>query len=81
MSHPFAPEWAVALDAHRRCWQLFLDQSVPSDQPFTITPEFGPDGYMPQQPFSGEPLADVQVINAEMATWLRSSLTKPAADS
>ena len=81
VSHPFAPEWAEALDAHRRCWQLFLDQSVPSDQPFTITPEFGPDGYMPQKPFSGEPLADVQVINAEMATWLRSSLTKPSADS
>jgi len=81
VSHPFAPEWAEALDAHRRCWQLFLDQSVPSDQPFTITPEFGPDGYMPQQPFSGEPLADVQAINAEMASWLRSSLTMPAADS
>ena len=81
VSHPFAPEWAEALDAHRRCWQLFLDQSVQSDQPFTITPEFGPDGYMPLQPFSGEPLADVQAINAEMASWLRSSLTMPAADS
>ena len=81
VSHPFAPEWAEALDAHRRCWQLFLDQSVQSDQPFTITPEFGPDGYMPLQPFSGEPLADVQAINAEMASWLRSSLTMPAADN
>ena len=81
VSHPFAPEWAEALDAHRRCWQLFLDQSVQSDQPFTITPEFGPDGYMPLQPFSGEPLADFQAINAEMASWLRSSLTMPAADN
>ena len=81
VSHPFAPEWAEALDAHRRCWQLFVDQSVQSDQPFTITPEFGPDGYMPLQPFSGEPLADVQAINAEMASWLRSSLTMPAADN
>ncbi|MBP81613.1 MAG: xylose isomerase [Acidiferrobacteraceae bacterium] len=81
VSHPFAPEWAEALEAHRRCWQLFLDQSARTDQPFTITPEFGPDGYMPLQPFSAEPLADVQALNAEMASWLRSRLTIPAANS
>ena len=81
VSHPFAPEWAEALEAHRRCWQWFLDQSARPDQPFTITPEFGPDGYMPQLPFSAKPLADVQTLNAEMASWLRSSLSMPAADS
>lgn len=80
VSHPFAPEWADALEAHRSCWQMFLDSANPVRcQPFTITPEFGPDGYMPLQPFSAEPLADVQALNAGMASWLRSSLKCPAA--
>ena len=80
VSHPFAPEWADALEAHRSCWQMFLDSANPDRcQPFTITPEFGPDGYMPLQPFSAEPLADVQALNAGMASWLRSSLKCPAA--
>ncbi len=80
VSHPFAPEWADALEAHRACWQMFLDSGNPDRcQPATITPEFGPDGYMPLQPFSAEPLADVQALNAGMASWLRSSLNCPSA--
>ena len=80
--HPFAPEWADALEAHRACWQMFLDSGNRDRcQPVTITPEFGPDGYMPLQPFRAEPLADVQELNAAMASWLRSSLTLPAAVS
>ena len=78
VSHPFAPEWAEALESHRRCWQLFFDQSARPERPVTITPEFGPDGYMPLQPFTAAPLADVQLLNAEMASWLRSSMLIPA---
>ena len=73
--HPFAPEWAEALDAHRRCWQLFLDRRSAKAAPVTFTPEFGPDGYMPIHPFSAEPLADVEVLNVAMASWLRESMT------
>ena len=73
--HPFAPEWAEALEAHRLCWQLFLDQREDRALPLTITPEFGPDGYMPLKPFSAEPLADVGELNAAMAFWLRTALT------
>ena len=80
VSHPFAPEWTDALEAHRSCWQMFLDNgNSDSCQPFTITPEFGMDGYMPLQPFNGEPLADVQALNVGMGSWLRSSLACPAA--
>ncbi|WP_255439909.1 sugar phosphate isomerase/epimerase [Synechococcus sp. PROS-9-1] len=81
VSHPFAPEWAEALEAHRLCWQFFLDRSLHLDQPITITPEFGPDGYMPLHPFSANPLSDVQILNAEMASWLRSNLLPAAVDS
>ncbi len=77
VSHPFAPEWAEALEAHRCCWQLFVDALAASGRPITITPEFGPDGYMPLQPFSAEPVADVASINAAMAGWLRTALHIP----
>jgi len=73
VSHPLAPEWAEALDAHRRCWQLFAKaRSDASQGPFTVTPEFGPDGYMPQLPFTRQPLADLLEINTAMAQWLRA---------
>jgi sugar phosphate isomerase/epimerase len=71
VGHPFAPEWAEALESHRRCWQLFAQQrSAATQGPFTITPEFGPDGYLPQLPFTGQPVADLLEINAAMAAWL-----------
>ena len=78
VSHPFAPEWAQALESHHRCWQLFLDRRAVPGCPITMTPEFGPDGYMPLHPFTAEPLADVQLLNAEMASWLRSTMLIPS---
>ena len=75
VGHPFAPEWADALVAHRRCWQLFAQARSPASQgPFTITPEFGPDGYLPQLPFTRQPVADLLEINAAMAAWLREQV-------
>ena len=78
VSHPFAPEWSQALESHHRCWQLFLDRRAVPECPITMTPEFGLDGYMPLRPFTAEPLADVQLLNAEMASWLRSTMLIPA---
>jgi hypothetical protein len=72
VGHPFAPEWGEALEAHRRCWQLFArERSSASQGPFTITPEFGPDGYLPQLPFTRQPVADLLELNTAMAHWLR----------
>lgn len=75
VSHPFAPEHAEALAAHRRCWQLFTaDRRRRGQQPLTITPEFGPDGYLPTLPFSDQPVADLLEINSAMGRWLRQVL-------
>ena len=72
VSHPFAPEASDALEAHRRCWALFMkSQMVRGVQQPTITPEFGPDGYLPTLPFTGMPVADLLEINTAMAQWLR----------
>ena len=72
VAHPFAPEAAAALAAHRRCWQLFLErqQARGHGRP-TITPEFGPDGYLPTLPFTAMPVADLLGINGAMARWIR----------
>lgn len=69
--HPFAASWRTALDAHAQCWALFAKHRTASLQPLTLTPEFGPDGYMPVHPGNGVPLADVQELNQLMAIWLR----------
>ncbi|MFZ0408562.1 MAG: sugar phosphate isomerase/epimerase [Cyanobium sp.] len=72
VSHPFAPEHSEALDAHRRCWELFVAaQRQRGLRRITFTPEFGPDGYLPTLPFTNQPVADLQEINGTMARWLR----------
>jgi hypothetical protein len=75
VSHPFAPEHRDALEAHLACWRLFLERSrSTADETPTVTPEFGPDGYLPTLPFTGCPVADLEQINGAMAGWLRQHL-------
>lgn len=82
VAHPFAPEASEALEAHRRCWQLFLvSQQARGHGACTLTPEFGPDGYMPCLPFSAEPVANLLEINTAMARWLRSGALVPQGSS
>lgn len=72
VSHPFAPEHAHALAAHRACWELFAaDQRRRGRARLTLTPEFGPDGYLPTLPFTDQPVADLLAVNTAMAAWLR----------
>ncbi|MGB5239189.1 MAG: sugar phosphate isomerase/epimerase [Prochlorococcaceae cyanobacterium] len=79
VSHPFAPEHAEALAAHRACWELFLERArARGKECVTLTPEFGPDGYLPTLPFTNQPVADLLEINTAMATWLRRNLTAAA---
>ena len=63
--HPAAPEFAGALAAHERWWAAIWraqDQAIS-----TMTPEFGPDGYLQCAPFTREPVGDLVEINAWMA--------------
>lgn len=70
--HPGAPEYRDALDAHDRWWSVLWDaQARQSLAPATMTPEFGPDGYLHTLPFTRAPVADLDTINCWMAQYQR----------
>ena len=65
--HPAAPEYANALEAHQRWWQLIWETQQRNGYTLTtMTPEFGPDGYLHHLPFSNKPVADLRQINQWM---------------
>jgi sugar phosphate isomerase/epimerase len=62
--HPAAPEYAAALASHERCWAaLWEAQRQRGYAVSTMTPEFGPDGYLHCLPFTNAPVADLWQIN------------------
>ena len=66
--HPAAPEFRAELEAHEAWWtQIWRSQLARGMSFSTMTPEFGPDGYLQCQPFTGQPVADLVEINAWMA--------------
>ena len=66
--HPAAPEYADALAAHQRWWEIiWRAQQQQGYDTTTMTPEFGPDGYLHLMPFTREPVADLREINNWMA--------------
>lgn len=66
--HPAAPEYAEALASHQQWWELIWhSQREQGYAVSTMTPEFGPDGYLHQQPFSQQPVADLRELNRWMA--------------
>lgn len=64
--HPAAPEHRAALEAHERWWDAVW-RAQADRQTLTMTPEFGPDGYLQRRPFTDEPAADLDAINGWMA--------------
>lgn len=65
--HPAAPEYAGALASHQRYWeQIWAMQRAKGNSVTTMTPEFGPDGYLHTLPFTQQPVADLWEINAWM---------------
>ena len=67
--HPAAPEYARWLEAHQRLWQSVWQSQRSRGYPVTtLTPEFGPDGYLHEQPFTREPVADLWEVNRWMAS-------------
>jgi hypothetical protein len=70
--HPGAPEYAEALASHQRCWEtLWASQLERGYTQISMTPEFGPDGYLHTLPFTNAPIADLWELNRWMATTER----------
>ena len=74
VNNPFAPEWRAHLDRFVGWWQAIVAYHS-EHRGMTITPEFGPFPYMPEAPFSKEPLADQRTLNLKMKDHLKSQLT------
>ena len=68
---PSAPEWAGQLEICVDWWRRILDARRAQGAEFlTISPEFGPEPYMPAAPHLGWPVADAWEINC----WMRRRL-------
>ena len=66
--HPDAPEYRAALEAHERWWDTIWSAAEKAGRSVvTMTPEFGPDGYLHTLPFSATPVASLDEINHGMA--------------
>lgn len=66
--HPGAPEYAEILAFHQRHWEsIWSSQEKRGLQTTTLTPEFGPDGYLHHLPFTDVPVADLWQLNQWMA--------------
>jgi hypothetical protein len=75
--HPAAPEYASALASHQRYWEaIWSAQRAKGDSITTMTPEFGPDGYLHTAPFTQLPVADLWEINAWMGKTEREHFQK-----
>lgn len=65
--HPAAPEYAHCLASHQAwweaCWAAMRAEGVAVA---TMTPEFGPDGYLHHLPFTDVPVGDLRGINRWM---------------
>ena len=75
VNNPAAPEWASHLNKFIVWWRQIIDykKSI-NDTIFTISPEFGPDPYMPLQPFTKEPLSNQWANNVFMMQYLKSRI-------
>ena len=66
--HPAAPEYRAALAFQQQFWQqIWQSQRERGYRQTTLTPEFGPDGYLHHLPFTNVPVADLWSLNAWMA--------------
>lgn len=64
---PRAIEYSNALQSHERWWRMiWREQRQSGREGTTMTPEFGPDGYMQTLPHTQMPVGDVNEINRWM---------------
>lgn len=69
---PSAPEYANELAAHESWWDAIVEaQRSAGATVLTITPEFGPPGYLHTLPHTNVPVADLSQVVAWMTQRLR----------
>lgn len=74
--HPAAPEYADQLHIFIAWWREILEWRIAGRYAYTsITPEFGPPGYMQTLPFTRQTVANLQEINEWMHQYLMKTLS------
>jgi hypothetical protein len=72
VNNPEAPEWKEALDFHLEWWDAIVKTHLEKKSELvTITCEFGPFPYMPQLPFTQEPVSLLWDVNLFMKNLLK----------
>ena len=75
VNNPFAQEWKSYLERYTAWWNEVLEVQKKLDKHrLSITPEFGPFPYMPQEPFTQKPLANQWETNLQMKNYLQEHL-------
>jgi hypothetical protein len=75
VNNPFAPEWKDQLNRYMNWWKKIIEiKSNQNAEYISITPEFGPFPYMPQEPFTLKPLSNQWEVNLEMKKYLQQNL-------
>ena len=75
VNDPEAPEWRTALERHLDIWEKIIRKRWEnSEEPFTITTEFGPPTYMPALPFTQVPVADQWKANVFIMNAIKERL-------
>jgi hypothetical protein len=73
VGHPGAPEWDYALQKFLGWWDEIARLAQQQNRQYlTITPEFGPQPYMPSIPFTNEPVASQFEVNCFMKDLLHA---------
>jgi sugar phosphate isomerase/epimerase len=75
VNHPFAPEWKDYLEKYVIWWKEIIQiHQKRNYSAISITPEFGPFPYMPQEPFTKKPLSIQWELNIQMKNHLQQNL-------
>ncbi|MEM9079487.1 MAG: sugar phosphate isomerase/epimerase [Verrucomicrobiota bacterium] len=69
---PMLETFAQELAGHERWWRVLWDAGVAGGQrEFTMTPEFGPDGYQQEDAWGRVEVPELMELNAGMGRWWR----------
>jgi sugar phosphate isomerase/epimerase len=84
LNDPRAPEHGIFLDRFESWWrEIVRHRLAAGDEEFSFDPEYGPPGYMQVQPYSQEPVADLDEVNAwavrRFRAWFETTTSELAA--